>query len=202
ILPANYDLWAEHGVQTDPFPEKLNVPYTSLLWEAIHKTGGSADYITELILQDARIEKGKIIFGPKAYGTLFLPGVKSLGVATVEKLYAFVKSGGKLICSETVPAKRLGFKDMKKGDQEVEEWMVKVLGLGDRFVLVEPSVVNDFLELYQAFHQAHTLPKSVNSANPIRFLMQNRYIRDDKTEFFFFQNAHRFKSIRTRLEFL
>src|SRR5690606_11133933 len=73
ILPANYDLWAEHGVQTDPSPDKLNVPYTSLLWEAIHKTGGSADYITERILQDARIEKGKIVFGSKAYGTLFLP---------------------------------------------------------------------------------------------------------------------------------
>lgn len=202
ILPANYDLWAEHGVQTDPFPEKLNVPYTSLLWEAIHKTGGSADYITELILQDARIEKGKIVFGPKAYGTLFLPGVKSLGVATVEKLYAFVKSGGKLICIETVPAKSLGFKDMKKRDQEVQEWMDKIRGLGDRFVFVEKPADNKFLEWYQAFHQAHTLPKSVNIANPNRFLMQNRYIRDDKTEFFFFQNAHRFKSIRTRLEFL
>ncbi|WP_257087151.1 glycosyl hydrolase [Sphingobacterium sp. E70] len=40
ILPANYDLWTENGVQTDPFPEKLNVPYTSLLWEAISKNGG------------------------------------------------------------------------------------------------------------------------------------------------------------------
>ena len=26
ILPATYDLWSEMGVQTDPFPEKLNIP--------------------------------------------------------------------------------------------------------------------------------------------------------------------------------
>ena len=36
LLPANYDMWGEMGVQTDPFPERLNVPYTSLIWEAIH----------------------------------------------------------------------------------------------------------------------------------------------------------------------
>lgn len=41
LLTATYDLWSERGVQTDPFPEGLTVPYTSLVWEAIHKNGGA-----------------------------------------------------------------------------------------------------------------------------------------------------------------
>lgn len=202
ILPANYDLWAEHGVQTDPFPEKLNVPYTSLLWEAIHKTGGSADYLTELILKDAKIKKGQILFGEKAYGTLFLPGVKSLGVDTAKKLYDFVQTGGKLVCIETIPSQSIGFKDMEKRDREVATWMAKIEALGDGFTFVNKPTDNKFLEWYQDFHQQHQLPKSVNISNPNRFFMQNRYIRDDQSEFFFFQNAHRFDAHQTRIEFL
>lgn len=47
-LPID-DLWAEYGVQTEPFP---NYPRGSiyeipqLLWEAIHKNGGNCDFVT------------------------------------------------------------------------------------------------------------------------------------------------------------
>lgn len=202
ILPANYDLWAEKGVQTDPFPERLNVPYTSLLWEAIHKTGGAADYVTELILKDAKVEHGKIKFGKKAYGILFLPGVKSLDVETAKKLYEFVKQGGKLICIETTPSKSLGFKNMQARDLEVLSWMDKIKNLGSNFIFVEKPTDNKFLEWYQSFHQTNKLPKYVRISEPNRFFMQNRYIRDDQSEFFFFQNAHRFNSHKTRIDFL
>ncbi|MFZ4260773.1 glycosyl hydrolase [Sphingobacterium sp. HJSM2_6] len=201
ILPANYDLWAENGVQTDPFPEKLNVPYTSLLWEAIHKTGGAVDYVTELILKDASVQNGKITYGKKAYGVLFLPGVKSLGIDTVKKLYDFVQQGGKLICIEYVPSKSLGFKDMQARDLEIQDWMLKIENLGKNFVYVEKPLNNKFLEWYQAFHQAQKLPKYVTIQKPNRFFMQNRYIRDDRSEFIFFQNAHRFDSYQTYLQF-
>src|SRR5690606_35041637 len=173
ILPANYDLWAEKGVQTDPFPERLNVPYTSLLWEAIHKTGGAADYVTELILKDSKIQNGKIMFGKKSYGVLFLPGVKSLGVETAKKLNEFVQQGGKLICMETTPSKSLGFKDMQARDREVQTWMQKIKGLGSNFVFVEKPVDNKFLEWYQSFHEEQKLPKYVKISEPNRFFMQN-----------------------------
>ena len=48
LLPID-DLWAEYGVQTEPFPNyprgsKYHIP--QLLWEAIHKCGGNCDLIT------------------------------------------------------------------------------------------------------------------------------------------------------------
>lgn len=69
LLTATYDLWSERGVQTDPFPEGLTVPYTSLVWEAIHKNGGACDYTTENIINRSEVRGGKLCYGPKAYGT-------------------------------------------------------------------------------------------------------------------------------------
>ena len=202
ILPANYDLWAENGVQTDPFPEKLNVPYTSLLWEAIHKTGGGVDYISELILQDSIIKAGKIIYGKKEYKVLFLPGVKSLSVEGVKKIFEFVKQGGKLICIEEIPSKSLGFKDMEKNDRYVSSWMEKIKQLGSNFIYVDKPKDNKFLEWYKELQQLHALPQYLKIETPNRYFSQNRYVRNDKSELFFFQNAHRFQSYKAKINFL
>jgi len=48
ILLPTKELWAEYGVQTEPFPNypkgsKYEVP--QLLWEAIHKNGGNCDFV-------------------------------------------------------------------------------------------------------------------------------------------------------------
>ncbi len=102
LMPATYDMWGEIGLQTDPFPEKLNVPYTSLIWEAIHKTGGAADYTTEIILRDSTVRKGKLCYGPKAYSTLLLVEVSSTYPETLSKLYDFVSGGGRVFCIEKV----------------------------------------------------------------------------------------------------
>lgn len=201
ILPANYDLWGQHGVQTDPFPEKLNVPYTSLLWEAINKNGGAADYVTEIILKDAIIKNGKIIYGNKTYNTLFLPGVKSIGVDTLSKIYDFVKSGGKVYCIDCFPYKSLGFNDMEKRDAAIQQLVEKINGLKKIFHLVEKPADNKFLEWYSSFQASKNISHYLQISNPNRFFMQNRYIRDDNSEFFFFQNAHKFNAHKTRIEF-
>lgn len=201
ILPANYDLWSQHGVQTDPFPEKLNVPYTSLLWEAINKNGGAVDYVTELILKDAVVKNGKITYGNRAYSTLFLPGVKSMGEDTLAKIYDFVNQGGLVYCIEYFPFKSLGYKDMDKRDNIVREWVEKIKNLNKEFKLVEKPKDNKFLEWYTAFQMENNIPHYLNISVPNRFFMQNRYIRDDKSEFLFFQNAHKFNSHTTRIQF-
>lgn len=201
ILPANYDLWTQHGVQTDPFPEKQNVPYTSLLWEAINKNGGAADYVTELILKDAVISKGKIIYGNKSYSTLFLPGVKSIGEGTLAKIYDFVQSGGAVYCIDCYPHKSLGYNDMDKRDVIIQELVKKIQGLHKKFEKLDIPAENKFLEWYTAFQLETDTSHYLKITNPNRFFMQNRYIRDDKSEFFFFQNAHKFNSHKTRIEF-
>lgn len=57
-------LWADYGVQTEPFP---NYPKGSihqqvqLLWEAIHKNGGNCDLITRRMLEQGMGARYKVI---------------------------------------------------------------------------------------------------------------------------------------------
>lgn len=202
ILPANYDLWANNGVQTDPFPEKLNVPYTSLLWEAINKNGGAADYITDMILTQSEIIKGKIVYGKKSFGILFLPAVESLSALAIQKIEQFVKTGGKVICIEKYPSKGLGFVNWKEKDAAIQEVVGRLKQqFSDRFILLGKASDNKFLEWYTPLITTYQLPSYLNISAPNRYFMQVRYVRDDGSEMFFFQNAHRYDAYQAKITF-
>ncbi|MEN8117423.1 MAG: glycosyl hydrolase [Bacteroidota bacterium] len=201
ILPANYDLWAEMGVQTDPFPEKLNVPYTSLIWEAINKNGGAADYTSEIVINNSEVKKGKLCYGPKKYDTLFMPEVTSINPETLEKLFKFVSQGGRIFCIEKYPEKSPGLKDYKKRDDEVKQWIKKLKSFPDNFILLKKPEDNRFLEWYTGIMNEYKIPHYLDIKNPNRFLMQNRYQADDGKELFFFANVHLHKKHQTEIYF-
>lgn len=201
VMPATYDLWGDMGVQTDPFPEKLNVPYTSLIWEAIHKTGGSADYTTEIILQDSTVQKGKLCYGPKKYSTLFLVEVTSIYPETMAILIDFVSSGGRVFCIGKYPEKALGFAGYQERDEKVKQMVDKLKGFPDRFILLEKPQDNRFLEWYGAVVKKHQIPQYLEIDKPDRFVLQNRYQGDDKSEIFFFGNAHRYNPFLSKVTF-
>lgn len=201
ILPPNYDMWGEMGVQTDPFPEKLNVSYTSIIWESINKHGGAADYTTEIIINNSTVKNGKLCYGPKKYGTLFLPEVSSIGVSTLQKLLDFVATGGRILCIEKYPEKSLGLKDWKQRDKKVAELVSKLKKHADRFILLRKPIDNRFLEWYSQVMEQYDLPHYLTIEKPNRFFMQNRYQADDGSEIFFFQNVHMHNSYKTDVSF-
>ena len=200
ILPANYDMWAEMGVQTEPFPVKLNVPYTSLIWEAVHKCGGGADYVTDIILNDCEVKKGKLCYGPKQYGVIFLPEVKSISPEALGKLVEMARQGGKVFSVGCAPSKCLGFKDYEKRDAQIAA-MVKELEATGNFVVLENPADGAYLEWYQDLMAQYKLPHAITVCSPDRFLLQNRYIGDDKSEYFLFANSHLSEARETDLVF-
>ncbi len=201
ILPANYDMWGEIGVQTEPFPVKLNVPYTSLVWEAIHKNGGGADYVTEIIIRDATVRNGKLCYGPKEYGTIFLVEVTSTTPETLAKLEEFVKGGGRVFCIGKYPEKSLGLKDYQARDAQITAAVARLKAYPDNFILLEKPSDGKYLEWYTAVMEKYSLPHSVTISSPDRFLLQNRYVTDDGSNIFLFVNAHMSEARSTTLEF-
>lgn len=190
LLPANYDMWGEMGVQTDPFPEKLNIPYTSLIWEAIHKNGGGADYVTEIILKEATVEKGKLCYGKKKYGVLFLIEVTSTSPETLDKLIEFVSTGGQVFCIGKYPEKSLGLKEYKQRDLEIREKVGHLKDFTNKFILLEKAKDNKYLEWYTGVMTKYDLPHYVTITQPDRFLLQNSYVSENGDPFFLFVNAH------------
>jgi hypothetical protein len=201
VMPATYDMWGEIGLQTDPFPEKLNVPYTSLIWEAIHKTGGAADYISEIILKNSSVKGDQLCYGPKKFGTLFLVEVTSMYPDTLSKLFDFVSGGGRIYCIGKYPEKSLGLSCYEENDKLVQHWVEKLKTFPDRFILLKKPADNCFLEWYRVVMDKYNIPHYLDIANPDRFMMQNRYRGDDKEEIFFFGNAHRYNPHQTRVTF-
>ena len=201
ILPANYDMWAEIGVTTEPFPEKLNVPYTSLIWEAIHKNGGGADYVCENVLKDAVVRNGKICYGPKSYGTIFLVEVTSTTPETLDLLLEFVGQGGRVFCVNRFPSKSLGLDNWEERDARIAAGVEKLKAYPDNFILLENPSDGKYLEWYTDVMRKYDLPHSVTVDSPDRFLLQSHYAMDDGSEFYFFVNAHMSEARSTILTF-
>ena len=200
ILPANYDMWSGMGVQTDPFPEKLNVPYTSLVWEAINKNGGAADYTSDIVINKSNVINGKLCYGPKKFGTIILAEISSINPETLAKLYDFVSDGGRIFCIEKFPEKSPGFSNYEKRDKEVLDWIEKLKTFTDRFILLKKPEGNKFLEWYSEVMIKYNIPHYLHIDKPDRFVMQTRYQSRDK-EIFFFVNSHMQNEYNTPIEF-
>ncbi len=201
ILPANYDLWGEMGVQTDPFPEKLNVPYTSLIWEAINKNGGAADYTSEIVINDSEVENGKLCYGTKKYGTLFLVEVSGINEEILAKLYDFVSQGGRVFCIGKYPEKSLGLKNYKERDKEIKRRVEKLKAFRNNFILLKKPEEDRFLEWYGEIARKYKIPNYIEIENPNRFLMQTRYRTGDGSEILFFANAHLNENRKSKITF-
>ena len=190
LLPANYDMWSITGVQTEPFPEKLHNPYTSLVWEAIHKNGGGADYITERVIAGSTVRKGKLCYGPKQYGTIFFVGVDSTSPETLEKMLEFVKTGGRIFCIGDYPSKSLGLKDCEERDARIQAAVEQLKAYKDRFILLPKPEDGRYLEWYTDVMEKYSIPHTVTVTNPDRFLLQSRFVTDDKCDMFLFTNGN------------
>jgi hypothetical protein len=201
ILPPVNDMWTTIGMQNEPFPSTLNVLYTSLLWEAMHKNGNGADYVSETVLAASTVSKGWLHYGKRKYNCLFLVETERMYPATLARLYDFVASGGRVFCLEKYPARSLGWKDHERNDEEVAGWMDKLRAFADRFVLLQKPADNDFMAWYPAIQRQYGLTPFVAIDTPHPYVMVNRYIRDDRSEFFFFVNSHLHREHRTTIRF-
>ncbi len=203
ILPANGDLWSELGAQNEPFPVRLNTQWTSILWEAIHKNGGGADYVSEGVLRDASVKDGRLVCRSQSYEVLFLAGLKGIDEATLDKVDAFVRGGGRVFCIGGYPCKSLGLKDFTVRDEAVR---TKVAALErdfpERFVALEmPKDEKGWLEWYADVMARYGLPHDVTVCRPDRFLLQNHYRSDDGTDWFLLANASFSEAQETDLVF-
>ena len=201
LLPANYDMWGITGVQTEPFPEKLHNPFTSLVWEAIHKNGGGADYISENVIAASTVSKGKLCYGPKKYGTVFLVAVESTSPETLAKLREFVSGGGRVFCIGNYPSKSLGLKDHEARDKEIADAVEALKQYKDRFILLEKPADGRYLEWYTAVMEKYGIPHTVTVSNPDRFLLQSRWITDCGDNMFLFTNGNLTEEMQTEVTF-
>lgn len=192
LLTPMADMWTDMGAQMEPFPAAVNVPYTSLVWEAIHKNGGGCDYLSDSVINDAHIDDGHLCYGSRRYHTLILIAVKSLAPSTAKKIYEFISDGGRVFCLGETPYKSPGWNNHEQNDSLVADWVRKMHDFPERFVYLPVPEEEDFVDWYAGVKKRHEIHSYVKITKPDLYLMQNRYVADDGTELFFFINSHRY----------
>lgn len=183
LLPPLADLSMKFGFQRDPFPVFAYPGYVYQVWEAIHQNGSGCDYVTENIIQDAKIKEGKLIYGTRSYSTLILIDVGFILPKTAKAIKKFTDAGGKLICIEKAP-------DMSPTNQKFpdENDAVVINILKDTNAAnagIVPAPTADFISWYRNIQQQFNIKPYVEVSDPDRFVSQVHYKAGEKDIFFF-----------------
>jgi hypothetical protein len=134
IFGPSADVWAVHGLDRGPF---IDTPwYLHELWQAIHQSGCSADYISDHIVQNARFTDARLRFGPTAYEMLIVTEVESMEPKTAEALADFAEAGGQIVFTGCTPSRAPSLHDMARNDQRVRDAMHRALSFDRRRVAV------------------------------------------------------------------
>jgi len=196
ILGPSADVWAVHGLDRVPFI--ANPWYLHELWQAIHQSGCSADYISDQIVQDAQFTDGKLRFGPTAYKVLIVTESESMEPETAEALADFAEAGGRIIFTGRTPSRAPSLDDAPRQDRRVQAAMHRTLAADQRRVAVippppesvggEPDIDRDNLLAWTTnVLRRFNVEPAVVFDRPDRRLFQI-HLRDGEREVFFLVN--------------
>jgi len=130
ILAPRADEWSQAGLLYQPFPEVLMPWYGYHLWQALQQNGVQSDYVSENVMQNARFQEGRIVYGPRRYEALFVEAVDSLEPATAAALERYAKAGGKIVFIGRAPSRSPGLKDAAARDAEVRSRIQSAMKAG------------------------------------------------------------------------
>ena len=187
VLPATADLWSIYGAQNDPFPAVMHPPWQTLICESIHQNGNACDYLSERVIQDAEMHNGYLHYGPRKYHTIILAQVERIEPATAKKLFEFIASGGRILCIEAYPEKSPGLRNYQKRDNEVKEWVNKMKGYPEQFMLVKVPAT-PFRDWFRSMQTHYNITPYVTIDQPNSFITQVRY-QAKNTEILVFINS-------------
>jgi hypothetical protein len=188
ILSPTADLWSIYSAQNDPFPAVIHPEWQTLVWEAIHQNGNACDYLSEKVIQDSVVQNGYLEYNQRRYHSVFLTQVESMEPATAKKLYELAGSGGRIFFIEAYPSKAPGWNDHERRDKEVQDWINKIKGYGDRCVFLDKPE-KDYTGWYKNIREKYKIDPYVQIDSPDKFITQVRYQAKD-TEMVLFINSN------------
>lgn len=201
LLQPFEDVWAEHGMQRDPFPTLTRPAYAHNLWEAVHQNGNGCDYLSEGIIARGRVSAGRLHFGKRAYKTIILMEVSRISPEAAERLAQFVRSGGLAVCIGCEPSQSHGLRDAAANDMRVARAIAAVKReFPERFVTVPPPGERPLREWYREVQQKNGIAPYVEFRDTDPFLSQSYYRHGGKHIFFLVNYSSR-KAVETQATF-
>ncbi|HXY41413.1 MAG TPA: glycosyl hydrolase, partial [Vicinamibacteria bacterium] len=119
LLGPRADEWAQEGLLYQPFPEVRRPWYHYHLWQALQQAGYGTDYVSEGVVQSARVEGARLRYGTRAYDTVLLLDLESIEPETAEALAGFAEQGGSVVLVGRAPEHAPGQHDAASADTRV-----------------------------------------------------------------------------------
>ncbi len=200
ILQPLTDLWLKMGPQRDPFPGKWYPEYQNNLWEVIHQNGGGCDYVSENILNNAKFEKGRLIYNQRAYDTLLLPEIETLDLETAQSIATFAEAGGQVVFIGKRPFKSADYNNMAASDANVKRVVDELIGQANGRAIEVPSPKGDLIKWYGDLQVELGVKPYVKLDKPNKWLNQSSYLLNGNS-LYFIANASLTEDIKVNADF-
>jgi hypothetical protein len=200
ILGPTADVWSVHGLERDPY---CQTPwYLHLLWQALSQQGFGSDYVNERVVQEARVEAGRMCYGPMAYDVLVVASVRSVEPATAAAIERWVKGGGRVLFVDNAPDRSPGLYEAEVSSEAVRRCIKTALrhSGGRARVVAGPQNRGELLAWAGKALADSGVGPPVQFDQPNERLFQLHQRSGDR-RFFFLVNAHREETVSVRARF-
>jgi hypothetical protein len=198
VLAPTSDIWSDFGLSRNVFHNSPK--YLQKLVESIGQNGGSADYITEEVLQQSTVVDRKLCFGPMAYPVVIVAEARTVAPETAEALLRFAAAGGQIVFLGDALQQSRGLSHAQENDARVKEAQKQIMRKSQIARLTPPRPDNTLGWVND------TLLPSVHVELPLHFSELNPDLHqlhkiDKNREVFFFCNQNDNTSIVTEVNF-
>ena len=124
--PTGLSKWVQDKMSANPKPETL---WLRKIWPVIQeldRAGLSWDWVNDDSLQQATVEGGAIQIRGNRYGTVLLPEVHAIQLASAENLARLTDAGGRVWIVGQAPSEQPGLLNFKENDARVAAAMQRV----------------------------------------------------------------------------
>jgi hypothetical protein len=141
IMGPTKDIWANHGLDRNPF--NLDPWYLHALWQALNHNGYGTDYINDQLFQSATLEDGKLVVGQMHYDAILICDVETMDPETASHLEELTLQGAQIILIGRKPKRAPSMLGALKQNGIVSNAIDNALNAG---LLTAPSPEDDLKE--------------------------------------------------------
>jgi len=200
ILGPTNDVWSRSGLWRTAF---IRTPeYLHEMWQMLHASGYSCDYVNGDVLAKAEIADGRLRYGPMAYEMLIVADIESLEARAAEAILRFARAGGNIAFVGRLPDRSPGLKNAAANDQAVRTAISAAIEAGGKRVrkVAAPPAKGALLAWARSIPKRLGVRPNVEIAPPHKRLFQVHH-RLDEREIFFFSNQRRVGGVDFRATF-
>jgi hypothetical protein len=191
IYTPDVDIWKKQSRVFKPFPDKIAPWYIYELWNALHACGYNTNYVSDDVIEAAKMESGRLNYNQCAFDLLIMEDIRSIPLHTIKNLKNYVQAGGKLVFTGNLPNQAAGYSGAKQKGEEIRK-IVAALQKNhpsNVFVFPAPGESSNLVAYAKEIMDKVQANPALDIQQPDEFVTQIHHKQNDN-DLFFVINSH------------